>query len=91
MVFPRRESLLLALVVLGLGVVRLGDLQAETLPDRRPALPGSAPGSLVNLIDAEALFQKGQRDAWVMFECGVAGDGLVFGSAFSRHRPIQIF
>jgi len=63
------------------------DLSAETLPQRRPALIGSGPGSLVNLIDTEALFQKGQRDAWVMFECGVAGDGIVFGSDFFTSSP----
>jgi hypothetical protein len=31
------------------------------------------------LIDAEALFRKGQHDAWVMLECGVAGDGIACG------------
>ena len=87
MVFPRRESLFLALVALGLGVVRPGELHAETLPDRQPALIGSGPGSLVNLIDAEVLFQKGQRDAWVMFDCWVAGDGIVFGSDFFTASP----
>ena len=87
MFFPRREPLFLALVVLGLGVVRPGELHAETLPDRQPALVGSGPGSLVNLIDAEVLFQKGQRDAWVMFDCGVAGDGIVFGSDFFTASP----
>ena len=87
MVSPRRESLFLALVVLGLGVVRPGELHAETLPDRRPALIGSGSGSLVNLIDAQALFQKGQRDAWVMFQCWVAGDGIVFGSDFFTASP----
>lgn len=40
MVFPRRESLFLALVVLGLSVVRPGEVHAETLPDRQPALIG---------------------------------------------------
>ena len=63
------------------------ELQAETLPERRPAQLGSGPGSLVNLIDFEALFQKGQRDAWVMFECAVAGDGIVFGSDFFTSSP----
>src|SRR2546421_11764721 len=55
---------------------------AESLPQMRPALIGSGPGSLVNLIDAQALFQKGQRDAWVMFDCFVAADGVAFGSDF---------
>jgi hypothetical protein len=62
-------------------------LSAETLPQIRPALIGSGPGSLVNLIDAQALFQKGQRDAWVMFECRVAGDGFAFGSDFFTASP----
>jgi len=62
-------------------------LPAENLPDLRPALVGSGPGSLVNLIDAQSLFQKGQRDAWVMFECAVAGDGLAFGSDFFTASP----
>ena len=87
MASPRHVSLFLALAILGLGSVSPGELHAETLPDRRPALPGSGPGSLVNLIDAEALFQKGQRDAWVMFECAVAGDGVVFGSDFFTASP----
>ena len=63
------------------------NLPAEDLPERRPALIGSGPSSLVNSIDAQALFQKGQRDAWVMFECGVAGDGIVFGSDFFTASP----
>ena len=87
MVFSRRESLFLALVVLGLGVIPPAELHAEALPDRRPALVGSGPGSLVNLIEADVLFQKGQGDAWVMFECAVAGDGIVFGSDFFTASP----
>lgn len=63
------------------------DLHAETLPDRRPAMVGNGPGSLVNLIDTEALFRKGQGDAWVMFECGVAGDAIVGGSDFFTASP----
>jgi len=87
MIFFRRASLFLPIVVLALRVVCPHALQAETLPERRPAQLGSGPGSLVNLIDVEALFQKGQRDAWVMFECGVAGDGIVFGSDFFTSSP----
>jgi len=63
------------------------NLSAENLPQMRPALVGSGPGSLVNLIDTEGLFRKGQRDAWVMFECGVAGDGVVYGSDFFTASP----
>jgi hypothetical protein len=62
-------------------------VQAEELPAIRPALIGSGPGSLVNLIDAQALFQKGQRDAWVMFECAVLADGVARGSDFFTASP----
>jgi hypothetical protein len=87
MIFFRRASVFFTVVVLALRVVCPGDLRAETLPDRRPAQIGSGPGSLVNLIDVEALFQKGQRDASVMFDCSVAGDGIVFGSDFFTSSP----
>jgi len=87
MILFRRAALFLIVVVLALLVVCPHELRAETLPERRPAQPGSGPGSLVNLIDVEALFQKGQRDAWVMFECEVAGDGIVFGSDFFTSSP----
>jgi hypothetical protein len=63
------------------------NVSAESLPQMRPALLGSGPRSLVNQIDTQALFQKGQRDAWVMFECSVAGDGVVFGSDFFTASP----
>src|SRR5436190_11607370 len=62
-------------------------LPAEDLPAIRPAVIGSGPGSLVNLIDAQALFQKGQRDAWVMFEGYVAADRIAFGSDFFTASP----
>jgi hypothetical protein len=87
MIFVRRASLFLAVIVLALRVVCPRELRAETLPERRPAQLGSGPGSLVNLIDVEGLFQKGQRDAWVMFECAVLGDGIVFGTDFFTSSP----
>lgn len=82
-----RPSNLLPAGAAALFMAFTADLSAETLPQRRPALIGSGPGSLVNLIDTEALFRQGQRDAWVMFECGVAGDGIVFGSDFFTSSP----
>ena len=48
---------------------------------------GSGPSSLVNLIDTQGLFQKGQRDAWVMFECAVLADGVALGSEFFTASP----
>jgi hypothetical protein len=80
-----RKFLSILLVVLG--VVGSARLPAEPLPDRRPALIGSGPSSLVNSIDAQALFQKGQRDAWVTFDCWVAADGIAFGTDFFTASP----
>jgi hypothetical protein len=82
-----RPSNLLIAAGAALFIPFTGHLSAETLPQSRPALIGSGPGSLVNLIDAQALFQKGQRDAWVMFECAVLGDGVVRGSDFFTASP----
>jgi TonB family protein len=82
-----RPSNLLIAAAAALFIAFTANVSAESLPQRRPALIGSGPGSLVNLIDTEALFRKGQRDAWVMFECAVAGDGIVFGSDFFTASP----
>jgi TonB family protein len=79
-------KLILVAVVAGLSLCA-ARLPAENLPESRPALIGSGPGSLVNSIDTQALFQKGQRDAWVMFECVVAGDGIAFGKDFFTASP----
>ena len=57
--------------------IMLRALQAEAVPESRPALLGTGPESFVNLIDAEALMAKGQRDAWVMFQCTITNDGRV--------------
>jgi hypothetical protein len=81
---PSKLTVFAVLAGLSLCAARLS---AESPPQLRPALIGSGPGSLVNLIDTQALFLKGQRDAWVMFECGVAGDGIAFGSDFFTSSP----
>lgn len=65
----RRWLLLVCLYVLPATV------PAAPLPDRRPALFGSGPGSLVNLIDSVELMKNGQRDGWVMFNFTVGTDG----------------
>ena len=74
-------------IVAAIASCAVAKVSAESLPQMRPALIGSGPGSLVNLIDTQTLFQKGQRDAWVMFECAVAGDGIAFGSDFYTASP----
>jgi hypothetical protein len=81
-----RSSTKLIAAIAG-SILSAAQLPAEDLPAIRPALIGSGPGSLVNLIDTEALFRKGQRDAWVMFDCAVAGDGIAFGSDFFTASP----
>ena len=48
---------------------------------------GSGAGSLVDLINVNALFEKGQRDAWVMFQCIVAPDGIVYRKNFFIGSP----
>jgi len=74
-------------IVAAIASYALSNVSAESLPQIRPALIGSGPGSLVNLIDTQKLFQEGQRDAWVMLECAVAGDGIAFGSDFYTASP----
>lgn len=71
---PSRIIVVAALAVLN---VPAANVPAQNLPEMRPALIGSGPHSLVNLINTEDLFRKGQRDAWVMFNCIIGGDGLV--------------
>src|SRR5438477_6123845 len=48
---------------------------AESLPDMRPALVGSATNSLVNLIDTQGLVKKGQKHGAVFFRCLVLPSG----------------
>ena len=74
-------------IVAAVAIFAAANVSAEELPEKRPAMVGSGPGSLVNLIDTQGLFQKGQRDAWVMFDCAVDGSGLAYGSDFFTASP----
>ena len=85
--FRMSSTRLSCFIVAAIASCAVANVSAESLPQMRPALIGSGPGSLVNLIDTQTLFQKGQRDAWVMFECAVAGDGIAFGSDFFTASP----
>jgi hypothetical protein len=58
-------------LILGLS----GGLRAEQLPEMRPALIGSGPRSLVNMINTERLMKRAQKDAMIMFTCGVTNTG----------------
>jgi len=58
-------------------------LIADEAPEYRPALlRGSR--SLVNMINAESLMQRGQRDAIVMFSCYVSTLGRAYGMQVYR-------
>jgi TonB family protein len=54
------------------------------LPEFRPALIGSAPNSLINMIDTADLIKKGQKEAAIMFSCLVAPTGEVVHSGAYR-------
>ena len=58
-------------LILGLS----GGLKAEQLPEMRPALIGSGPRSLVNMINTERLMKRGQKDAMIMFTYAVTNTG----------------
>jgi Gram-negative bacterial TonB protein C-terminal len=47
----------------------------EELPEMRPALLGTGPKALVNIIDTQALLKKGQGNAAVMFCCMLEANG----------------
>jgi len=57
------------------------------LPMYRPALVGSGPNSLINVIDTQGLIKQGQKNAAFMFSCIVATTGDVAWSATYRDRP----
>ena len=90
---PGFRSLLLALVsALLLQVTVQGADNAGA--KFRPALVGSSPDSLVNLIDTQKLLQEGQGDAVVMFEEPVLGGSinLDLGTVYrasANSKPLQ--
>jgi hypothetical protein len=78
-VFPRLCGFFLLL--------SLSSLCAEQLPEMRPALLGTGPKSLINLIDTESLMKRGQTDALVMFSCGVGASGHCYTTITYRGTP----
>jgi len=60
---------------------------AEQSQEYRPALLGHHRRSLVNLINTESLMKRGQKDALVMFECGVSQLGNAYDSRTYRESP----
>ena len=55
-------------------------------PRFRPAVLGSGPDSLVNQIDTQDLFKKGQKDGAIMFCCRVATTGDVV--SYTTYLPL---
>jgi hypothetical protein len=55
-------------------------------PRFRPAVLGSGPESLVNQIDVQDLFKKGQNDGAIMFCCRVATTGKVV--RYTTYLPV---
>src|SRR5664279_3364282 len=51
---------------------------AEGLPEFRPALIGNHKKALINMINAQSLMERGQKDGTVMFETGITelGEGV---------------
>jgi hypothetical protein len=49
----------------------------ENLPMFRPILVGQGPDSVINTIDTKGLFDKGQKNAAVMFSCRVSKTGEI--------------
>jgi len=68
-------------------LISLGNLCAEQLPEMRPALLGTGPRSLVNLIDTDFLMKRGQTDAMVMFTCSVTDLGYSYDTVTFRGTP----
>jgi hypothetical protein len=71
-------SLLALLVIVDLGsaqTVNVSPPPAENLPMFRPVLLGQGPDSVINAIDTEGLFKKGQKNAAVMFCSRVSKTG----------------
>ncbi len=72
----------LATIIATISFVPFAPVIAESLPDMRPALAGSARNSLVNLIDTQALVKRGMQHGAVLFQC------LVLPSGSTEYRVV---
>jgi len=62
-------------------------VRSETVPMLRPALIGSGPEALINLVDENGLVAKGQKDAAIMFSCMVLRTGAVQWASYYGATP----
>ncbi|MEO5722171.1 MAG: hypothetical protein ABIR71_11960 [Chthoniobacterales bacterium] len=60
---------------------------AQSAPVIRPALLGHHQRSLINMIDANALMKRGQKDGLIMFSCGVTPLGFGYWPQVYRGTP----
>src|SRR3954468_7460819 len=72
---------------LALLAVAAVQVSGESLPQFRPALIGNQKKSLINLINAQGLMERGQKDGTVMFETGISELGDGFSSRCYRGSP----
>lgn len=59
----------------------------QDLPMFRPILLGKGPDSVINLIDTQGLFARGQKNAAVMFCCRISKTGDLIWSRTYRGTP----
>ncbi len=77
------RSFLIALV---LAASLVSQLHAES-PSIRPALLGNHNRSLINMIDAQSLMKRGQKNGLIMFSCGVNQLGFGYWPQVYRGTP----
>ena len=70
-----------------LAIVDLAQAQSIDVASSRPALVGTGPEALVNTIDIQDSFKKGQKDGAVMFACIVDKTGNVSWNTTYRPTP----
>jgi hypothetical protein len=80
---------LVFLLVASLAIVDLACAQSIDVGSNanRPALVGNGPDALINQIDFRDLFQKGQKDAGMMFACTVEKSGTISWYSIYRATP----
>src|SRR5207302_8260116 len=71
---PHLTKTLLVLIALAMIAAKLAP--AENLPDMRPALIGSGPNSLVNLISTKHLMERGVQHGALFFMARVDPNGF---------------
>jgi hypothetical protein len=78
-------------LLLGVAFFATRDAYAEKLPEIRPAMVGSGPKSLVNLIDTQHLMKRGLDHNAILFSVRVEPNGqTLYGSAYGATGETEI-